>query len=546
MHNPGVSAMLVPTLVTAVSFALGLSGAPAHKAAPARVSATPSFFIIGRGWGHGIGLSQYGAYGYALRGYKWDRIVTHYYRGTAIGPTPIKRVRVLLSRGRAKVSISSKQPFAVTDADGNRFALEAGTYSFGPGFKLKIAPDQPPRALPGPVLFEPGASALAYGDKGYRGSLRVLKERSRLTVVNVVGLEPYLWGVVPSEMPKTWAPEALKAQAVVARSYAASRVRRGGTFDLFPDTRSQVYLGIRHEAPSTTAAVNATAGKVVLYDDEVADTLFFSTSGGRTAAIQDVWPRAEPIPYLVSVADPFDSISPYHFWGPYRVSPVTLARRLKVPGRVVDVQTAAAPSGRVRTLTLKGTRGEVSVTGYDVRQTLGLRSSWFRIAMLSLTGPTAPVRFGARSSLVGVAKGAARVQLQARAFGETSWRTVGPLKPRGGRVTPIVRPRIATSYRLVADGVSSGAITVAVSPRLRLRVRADRTGFVGTVRPAGQAVVQIQRQDGSVWRTVATAEQGPQGGFEVGYAIAPGTYRVVVNAGSGFAAGVSPIVRVVA
>jgi stage II sporulation protein D len=246
--------MLVPTLVTAVSLALGLSGAPARTATHARVSTEPSFFITGRGWGHGIGLSQYGAYGYALRGFKWDRIVTHYYKGTTVAQAPVRRVRVLLARGRANVKISSKQPFAVTDAEGNRFTLQAGAYTFGPGFKLKVEPDQPPQALPGPLLFEPGAAPLAFGDRGYRGSLRVIKEGTRLQIVNVVGLEPYLWGVVPSEMPKTWAAEALKAQAVVARSYAVSRVRRGGTFDLFPDTRSQVYLGIRHEAPSRSSS----------------------------------------------------------------------------------------------------------------------------------------------------------------------------------------------------------------------------------------------------------------------------------------------------
>ncbi len=538
--------MLVPTLVTAVSLALGLSGAPTQSATHARVSTEPSFFITGRGWGHGIGLSQYGAYGYALRGFKWDRIVTHYYKGTTIAQAPVRRVRVLLARGRAKATISSKQPFAVTDGEGNRFPLEAGTYSFGPGFKLKVDPYQPARALPGPLLFDPGAAPLAFGGRGYRGSLRVIKEGSRLQIVNVVGLEPYLWGVVPSEMPKTWAAEALKAQAVVARSYAVSRIRRGGTFDLFPDTRSQVYLGIPHEAPGTTAAVNATAGKVVVYGGQVADTLFFSTSGGRTAAIQDVWPRAQPIPYLVSVADPFDGISPYHLWKPFRVSPAGLARRLKVPGRVVDVQTAAAPSGRVRTLTVKGTRGQVSLSGYDVRQTLGLRSSWFRIAMLSLSAPAAPVVYGTRTSLPGVAKGAARVQLQALSYRETSWRTVGPLTPRGGRVAPVVRPRIATSYRLVADGITSAAITVAVAPRLRLRARADRTGFVGTVVPAGGAVVQIQRQAGSAWRTVTTAEQNQQGGFNAVYALVPGTYRAVVPASSGFAAAVSPLVQVTA
>ena len=119
----------------------------------------------------------------------------------------------------------------------------------------------------------------------------------KLRAINMVGLEQYLYGVVPSEMPYTWAPEALKAQAIAARSYALA-TRRTGAFDLYPDTRSQVYLGIEHEKPSTNAAVNATAGQVVLYDGQVAKTYFFSSSGGRTASAEDVWGEPVPVPRL--------------------------------------------------------------------------------------------------------------------------------------------------------------------------------------------------------------------------------------------------------
>ena len=103
-------------------------------------------------------------------------------------------------------------------------------------------------------------------------------------------------------MPYIWHPEALKAQAVAARSYALATRKTGGAFDLYPDTRSQVYLGIDHEKPSTNAAVDATAGQVVLYEGQVAKTFFFSTSGGRTASAEDVWGAA--VPYLVSVRRP--------------------------------------------------------------------------------------------------------------------------------------------------------------------------------------------------------------------------------------------------
>ena len=101
-------------------------------------------------------------------------------------------------------------------------------------------------------------------------------------------------------MPKTWLPEALKAQAVAARSYALAVRKTTGAFDVYPDTRSQVYGGVNAESPTTTAAVDATVGGVLTYGGKIATTYFFSTSGGRTAAINDVW-KSAPVPYLVSV-----------------------------------------------------------------------------------------------------------------------------------------------------------------------------------------------------------------------------------------------------
>src|SRR5581483_12118660 len=98
--------------------------------------------------------------------------------------------------------------------------------------------------------------------RAYRGRISVDVVDGKLRAIDVVGLEQYLWGVVPSEMPATWAPEALKAQAVAARSYALATRAVGAPFDVYNDTRSQMYLGVAHEAPATTAAVNATKGQV--------------------------------------------------------------------------------------------------------------------------------------------------------------------------------------------------------------------------------------------------------------------------------------------
>jgi stage II sporulation protein D len=135
-------------------------------------------------------------------------------------------------------------------------------------------------------------------------------------LVNVVGLDDYLLGVVPREMPASWGDDslaALVAQAVAARSYALATLKPTANYDLFDDDRSQVYGGVAAEDPRTTRAVQSTRGTVLTYDGAVITAFFFSTSGGRTEDVQNVF-RSGPRPYLVSVPDPYDRISPYHDW----------------------------------------------------------------------------------------------------------------------------------------------------------------------------------------------------------------------------------------
>ena len=171
---------------------------------------------------------------------------------------------------------------------------------------MKVDQAQPPKALPGPLVFLPRRDAARVRRQAVPRPAPGQSPSKSLQLVNSVGLEPYLYGVVPREMPSLWPAEALKAQAVAARSYALA-IRKTGAFDLYADTRSQVYGGVAAETPTTNAAVDATAGQVLLYEGKVATTLFFSTSGGRTASIEDVWSRGEAVPYLVSVPDPYDT-----------------------------------------------------------------------------------------------------------------------------------------------------------------------------------------------------------------------------------------------
>src|SRR5919109_4855837 len=278
--------------------------------------------------------------------------------------------------------------------------VAAGKATFDSKLRLKVDAAKKARAPPGPLTFAPATPQLELADRPYRGQIQVTAAGAKLQAVNVVGLEPYLDGVVPSEMPHTWAPEALKAQAVAARSYALANLKTGA-FDLFPDTRSQVYGGGAAEQPETNAAVQATAGQVALYAGRVAKTFFFSTSGGRTAASADAFGTA--VPYLVSVPDPYDSISPYHDWGPFAFSAAKLARVLHVHKPIQDVQTTLNSSGRVLTMTVLTPLGPHLFDGNALRQVLGLRSTWFTIGVLSLSGPSTPLTYGSSTALTGVA-----------------------------------------------------------------------------------------------------------------------------------------------
>jgi stage II sporulation protein D len=545
--------MLRRALLLTTCLALAATSlAGARTGTSARRTATlppPSFFISGRGWGHGIGMSQWGAYGYAQRGIPYDQILAHYYRSTTLGKAPVARIRVLLGEGKKALAVASDSPFSVRDGTGTVYQLQPGPYSFGPAFKVKVDPNQPAKALTGPLVFLPGATPLKYGGKQYRGQLQVNASKTSLQLVNSVGLEPYLYGVVPREVPFLWPAEALKAQAVVARSYALA-VRKSGAYDVYADTRSQVYGGIAAEKPTTTAAVDATAGQVLLYEGKVATTYFFSTSGGRTASIEDVWSRGEPVPYLVGVPDPYDTASPHHTWGPFAFTVAKLTSTFKVPGKLLDVRVTLNPSQRVDEVTLVSTKGEVVVPGDVVRTRLGLRSTWFRVGVLTLAPPTAPLEYGGKLKLKGVARGAgAQVTLEQWVSGGL-WEPAARLKPgAGGAVVATVTPLVSTNYRLTtgAGKLFGAPVRVSVAPRIRLSPATVATSLRGLVRPViPGARVDIQRLDGSSWRPAATALVDQAGAFEARLDLTPGTYRARVAPGHGLVAGFSPALQVVA
>src|SRR5215217_7786982 len=279
-------------------------------------AARADYVVDGRGFGHGVGMSQYGAYGYALRegrDFRW--ILGHYYPGTNVGRVATARIRVLLRDTRAPKLCGAT---AARDAAGRRVRLSGKRiYSFTAlgADKLRVTDTSRGRTrarLRAPVRVTGGASVCVRGtaindvrNGSYRGAIRVHRDDGRsVLAVNELGLESYLHGVVAAEMPASWAAEALKAQAVVARSYALRSRRPDRAFDVYADVRSQVYRGVAGELPAAVAAARATGALAVRYGVGIAQTFFHSTSGGRTAGNEEGFGGGLPIPYLRPVDDP--------------------------------------------------------------------------------------------------------------------------------------------------------------------------------------------------------------------------------------------------
>jgi stage II sporulation protein D len=522
---------------------LAFAGSSARKPRQAPAGPAPGeavFVINGRGWGHGVGMSQWGANGLARRGTAYDRILTHYYRGTLLGKAPVAKVRVLLAAGKRSLAIASKAPFRVQNGSGEMRILAAGKHVFGPGLKLKPRAAKRKIAFTGPLVFLPGAEPLEL-DRRYRGTIQVDVQGGRLRAINIVGLEQYLYGVVPSEVPDDWPAEVLKAQAVAARTYALATRKTSGDFDLYSDVRSQVYRGIDEEVTSTNQAVDETAGEVLQYRGRIITTYFHSTSGGRTASVVDVWPASSAVPYLVSVEDPYDSLSPHHVWGPVVVPAARLDRVLKTPGRLLDVRTQVNPSARITAVTGVGSLGEASLRGSDVRRALGLRSTWFRVGVMQLAPPAKPLAYGVVGKLTGLARGVGRPVLEQRVG--SSWRTIAAVQPQAnGTFTVAVRPTTSGQYRLNASSARTAVTNVGVAPRIALSPVIDPMELRGTVRPVlAGAAVEIQRLNGgAVWRTVGRTTIDARGEFTAAMHVPPGSYRARVPApGRGLVAGTS-------
>jgi stage II sporulation protein D len=432
---------------------------------PATADGATRWVVKGGGWGHGLGMSQYGAYGQALEGRGYRKILRHYYSDTTFGEAS-GRVRVLLLAsvgsstfgGANRVGSRSISPnrnyivrrvggrIVVKTPRGKRIARSSGTLRVtGPNGLVTVADKD--RTYRDAIVYRPGLSG-------------------GVTAVNHVELENYIRGVVPNESPASWPIEALKAQAVAARSYALGTGAGNAVFDHYDTVASQVYGGYSSENARTNRAVASTRGDVLRYNGKVIVAYFHSTSGGYTENNENVW-GGTPLPYIRGVRDPWDHYSPYHRWK-VRYSARRLGAAMGV-GRLRSVRIhKRGVSGRIVRATFRGTGGSDRVDGWDgIRGRLGLRDIPSTIKRISASGSTA------RASIAGLSSHV----LARDIFGSVSPARKGTAvvvqRRAGGRWERAAKGRLGKSgrYRIAVEGAGLYRVVTGGDAGPSLRVR---------------------------------------------------------------------------
>jgi stage II sporulation protein D len=375
-----------------------LTTMPAH--ADSAVSAkSGSFTIRGAGWGHGWGMSQYGVYGAAQKGLSWRQILAFYYRGTELETMPSgTKIKVWITADNDNsLRVLPATGLTVSDTSGHHYVVPAGAkYAAwrisrsGEGYRLSYRTSNGSYVTKSTGLSTGTWSfstpskivkvVLPHGTvRPYRGSLALIKWGSGGgRTINKVLLEDYVKGVIQAEMPTSWAVDAVRAQAVAARSYAL-RLKDFGRytrFDICDTTACQVYGGVRLETAAGNAAVKATAGKVVTYRGAVALTQYSSSNGG--------WSAQGDYPYLAAHRDPYDGVIKSQAWT-RMISTSSISRVWPSVGTVKQLQItsrdgAGAWGGRVKTIKIIGSVRSTTVSGTTFQHMFGMRSSLYMIA----------------------------------------------------------------------------------------------------------------------------------------------------------------------
>jgi stage II sporulation protein D len=305
-------------------------------------------------------------------------------------------LRVAVKDGVKQVTVGSSTRAVLRDGSGRSLGEIAPMNAFTAAPKQgRVAID---RWQVGQVWVEPTSGGYTFiGDRWYRGRTLLVPTAKGIAAINYVDLEQYLYSVLGGEMNGNWPPEALKAQAVAARSYALyQRDRaRNRIFDVGDTAAWQVYDGVMDESTGTQAAVNATQGQVLTYSGQIIEAVFHSSAGGCTENVEDVWTQS--LPYLRSVPD-YDRSSPVFQWS-RTFSPTELKKHIGGVGNILSLQPEKTTRcGRVLTMQVIGDAGKRLMNGDSLRAALGLKSTLFEVipqgvSSLSKSKSSLPVAF---------------------------------------------------------------------------------------------------------------------------------------------------------
>ena len=292
-------------------------------------------------------------------------------------------LRIAVEQRADTIVVGSSTPAIVRDANGKGVGQlpdgqPVAIQSYGGGLRFADWSGQA-------FWVEPSNNGFIFiNDSWYRGRVLVVPVDGKVTAINWIDLEAYLYSVLGSEMQANWPQEALKAQAVAARSFALYRRERAGQeiYDLGANTGYQVYKGLISESPATQAAVQATQGQVLTYGNRVIEAVFHSSSGGHTENVEDVWQR--PVPYLRSVPD-FDQTAPVFQWSETFTADQFQKRIVGIGQLQQAIPERTTPRGRVVSIRLEGTNGSRTLSGRELRQALNLRSTLFTISVVGDT-----------------------------------------------------------------------------------------------------------------------------------------------------------------
>ena len=389
-RRPRLTAAVVAVITTCLLAVTPAAGAE-RRADAWSVPARATISLTGHGYGHGHGMSQYGAEGAARQGIGFAAIVDFYYPGTtwstADGPVSVlvsadtsDDLVVVARKGLGLYDLSARERITlpegpsrfrlVTDSRATRLQAFAGRWT-----TLRKLSGEGEFVAKGPITL-----VTPTGWAAYRGRLRAAAPRPgsiARDTVNVVGLEKYLRGVVPREIPASWSAEAVRAQAVAARTYAAyERAHpRAAHYQICDTTSCQVYGGTAYEHPAATEAIKATRGQIVTDGTGPAFSQFSASSGG--------WTAAGSVPYLAAREDPYDGWTgnPVHTWT-RTLTDTAVESSYQSIGQLQEIVVGERDGngewgGRVQSLTLVGSTRSVTVSGDALRAVLGLRSTWF-------------------------------------------------------------------------------------------------------------------------------------------------------------------------